>query len=306
MFGPRTRYLGRNKLSRYLVAVLAVTVLPIVTAVASTKGLQEQIDEIAANGGGVLYLEPGSIVVTEPVILRKGVSLCGVYPAPPDPEGVDYSRHTVLRAYRSDIAVLKTEPGWQGRIENIVIDGRWIAGDGLLLHNARGGEVRNCLIMNMDELRGVGLHLLSAGGGRCTRNFFYRVNVYYGRIGVWLESLNGNLVTLNVFDNCHFVAHYISVRFTDYADTNFFKYCRIGAIVYGVAFEEGTDIYNNVFVFPVVEAVEPDAWGIICKPSDTAHDAPNKFVEPYFGYLFSEKWTNYIQGSGRCELIQLE
>jgi len=288
---------------RLIIGICLAILLPVI---AFGLDLQALIDQEAAQGGGTVYLNPGVIVVTEPVILRKGVSLCGAYPAPPDPEEVDPDRHTVLRAYHSDVAVLRTEPGWQGVIKNLVIDGKWIARDGLLLHNARGGEVRNCLIMDVDEIRGVGLHLISPGDGWCTRNYFHRVNVYYGRIGVWLESLNGNPVTLNMFDNCHLVAHYISVRFTDYADTNFFRYCRIGAITYGVAFEDGVDIYNNIFMFPIISAIEPDAWGIICKPSDTTHDAPNKFIEPYFGYLFPSRWENYLKGKGNCEIISLE
>jgi len=273
--------------------------------VSNADSLQDKIDQLAASGGGVLYLEPGSIVVMEPIILRKGVSLRGAYPPPADPEDIDPSRHTILRAYHSNMAVLRTEPGWQGEIENLVIDGRWIARFGIVLENVEGSELRNLLIMHMDEVYGTGLYLVATEDGRCKQNYFHNVNVFYGRIGVWFQSLNGNPITLNIFNACHITADYISVRFTDYTDSNYFINCRIGTITYGVAFEDDPDVYNNIFLFPVIEAIEPDAWGIVCKPSDTVYTAPNKFIEPYFGYFFYERWENYICGNGNCRLIYL-
>ena len=284
--------------------VISICLAILLPVIAFGLDLQALIDQKAAEGGGIVYLEPGVISVNKTIILRKGVSLQGAYPAS-HPDSLN-SHHTILCAVKSDIAIIETEEGWSGRISDLVIDGQWIAKFGIILHNALGASLENILIMQTDELYGTGLYLVSDGNGRCGRNYFHRVNVFYGRIGIWLQSLNGFPVTLNVFNYCHVTGNYISIRFTDHTDSNYFSYCRIGAITYGVAFEDDPDVYNNIFLFPVIEAIEPDAWGIVCKPSDTVHTAPNKFIEPYFGYFFPSRWENYLMGEGNCKIISLE
>jgi len=195
--------------------------------------LQQTINALGT--GGLIILRRGTYNLARTLTLKPGVSLLG--------EGSDSSFQEIVTIPVTRLlwtglvggTIVQTDAGspWTGSIRDLVIDGNWTALRCLILTAPNGGYFENINIYRANDLsngtKAQGLLVTTSQtiNGNAVLNTFNRVFVGWTRgIGVELSgtpplgSQAEKPVTLNLFQNCRFAGASVSLRITQWADTN--------------------------------------------------------------------------------------
>jgi hypothetical protein len=256
-----------------------------------TAAIQAAIDACAANGGGTVYFPPGTYKITNTITVKKKVNLVG-----------DHSSDTFTEV-SGEIAVTKlvwgsstagkmmiTESLWGSVMRGLLLDGNWVADQGLEVFEAQGGLFEDIHIKHIAGNKQA--LLLNAVTKSTVMNTFIKCVIRDNlRIGVELRGAGGSaFTTLNTFVGCLFHGRFISLRLSQCTDTNTFVGGRVEANKYGIVLGENdnVEVYNNVFINVPIDlytwplAPGEDYCGIIVRTDQTL-ETRSLFIGGIFG-----------------------